>query len=153
MLAAIAWLGGMLYSLVVLFPLFRGTFPAREEIQIAYAAGRRYQFTAARAMEIILLTGIAGVVTRVWGGHGGVPPRFWTIVALKVVGFAVMAVLQTWQRISMNRQLAPLLIAGGGGVLGERQWRAIQTQMARVTRLNLAIGTAVVLLGLMLRAR
>lgn len=68
-----------------------------------------------------------------------------------MVGFAVMVGLQTWQRISMNRQLAPMLIAGGGGVLGERQWRAIQYRMARVTWLTLAIGAAVVLLGLMLR--
>jgi uncharacterized membrane protein len=149
-LAVIAWLGGMLFSLVVLFPLFRGTFPAREEVQIAYAAGRRSQFAAARAMELVLLTGIAGIVTRVWG-EGGVSAAFWTIMGLKVVGFAVMAGLQTWQRIAMNRQLAPMLIAGGGGVLGERQWHAAQSQMARVTRLNLAIGVVVVLLGLMLR--
>lgn len=140
----------MLFSLVVLFPLFRGTFPAREEIQIAYTAGQRSQFVAARAMELVLLTGIAGIVARVWG-DGGVSTAFWTILGLKAVGFAVMAGLQTWQRISMNRRLAPMLIAGGGGVLGERQWHAVQSQMAHVTRLNLAIGVVVVLLGLILR--
>lgn len=147
-LAAIAWLGGMLFFLVVLFPLFRGTFPAREEIQIAYAAGTRYQFVVARAMELVLLTGIVSIFTRGWGDFS---QGFWAILGLKVVGFAVMVGLQTWQRISMNRQLAPMLIAGGGGVLGERQWRAIQYRMARVTWLTLAIGAAAVLLGLMLR--
>lgn len=149
-LAAVAWLGGMFYSLVVLSPLFRGTFPAREEIQIAYAAGRRYQFVAARAMELVLVTGFAGIVSRAWGARGG-SPWFWTIVGLKVLGFAVMAGLQTWQRISMNRELAPMLIAGGGGILGERQWRSLQSRMTRVTQLNLVIGAVVVLLGLMLR--
>jgi hypothetical protein len=64
-----------------------------------------------------------------------------------------MAGLQTWQRISMNRQLAPLLIAGGGGILGEQQWRAIQSRMTRVTRWNLGIAVVMVLLGLMLRGR
>lgn len=140
----------MLFSLVVLYPLFRGTFPAREEIQIAYAAGQRSQFVAARAMELVLLTGIAGIVIRVWG-EGGVSGAFWLIMGLKVVGFALMAGLQTWQRIAMNRQLAPMLIAGGGGVLGEQQWHALQSRMAWVTRLTLAIGVGVVFLGLMLR--
>lgn len=149
-LAAIAWLGGMLYSLAVLFPLFRGTFPAREEIQIAYAAGRRHQFVAARAMELLLLTGIWNVAARGWGG-GDLPLWFWSILGLKVLGFMLMAGLQTWQRIWMNRKLAPLIIAGGGGLLGEQEWRAIQSRMTGVTRLNLAIGVLVVFLALMLR--
>ncbi|MFQ5657633.1 MAG: hypothetical protein ACE5G5_08850 [Candidatus Methylomirabilales bacterium] len=140
----------MLFFLVVLFPLFHGTLPAREEIQIAYAAGRRYQFVAARAIELLLLTGILNIVARGWGEGGNFPEWFWSVLGLKVVGFGVMAGLQTWQRISMNRRLAPLIVAGGGGVLGEREWRAIQSRMATLTWLNLAIGVAVVFLGLML---
>lgn len=141
----------MFFYLVVLAPLFRGTFPAREEIQIAYAAGRRYQFVAARAMELLLLTGIWNVVARASADAGDLPQRFWSILGLKVLGFALMAGLQTWQRIWMNRKLAPLIIAGGGGLLGEQEWRAIQSRMAGVTRLNLAIGVVVVFLALMLR--
>lgn len=152
-LAAIAWLGGMLYSLVVLFPLFRGTFPAREEIQIAYAAGRRHQFVAARAMEVLLLTGIWSIAARGWGTGGGSSQGFWAILGLKLLGFMLMAGLQTWQRIWMNRKLAPLIIAGGGGLLGEQEWHAIQFRMTRVTWLNLAIGLVVVFLALMLRGR
>ena len=150
-LAAIAWLGGILYSLAVLFPLFRGTFPAREEIQIAYAAGRRHQFVAARAMELLLLTGIWNVVARAWGTGGDLSLRFWFILGLKVLGFVLMAGLQTWQRIWMNRKLAPMIIAGGGGRLGEREWHAIQSLLTGITRLNLAIGVVVVFLALMLR--
>jgi uncharacterized membrane protein len=150
-LAAMAWLGGMFFSLVVLAPLFHGTVPAREEVQIAYATGTRYHFVAARAMELLLLTGIVAIVNRGWGGEGVFPQRFWTIVGLKAIGFALMAGLQTWQRISMHRQLAPLLIAGGGGILGERQWRALQSRFRRVTGLSLGIGVVVVFLGLMLR--
>ncbi|HET7853038.1 MAG TPA: hypothetical protein VFM04_01075 [Candidatus Methylomirabilis sp.] len=151
-LAAITWVGGMVFLLAVLAPLFHGTLPAREEIQIAYGAGRRYQFVVARAMEVLLVTGILAIVFR--GGKGaGVSHGFWQILALKVLGFLVMAALQTWQRISMNRQLAPLLIAGGGGILGEQQWRAILSRMTQVTRWNLGIGVVMVLLGLLLRAR
>lgn len=141
----------MLSFLVVLAPLFRGTFPAREEIQIAYAAGRRYQFVAARAMELLLLTGIWNVVARGVSAGGVLSQRFWIVLGLKVLGFALMVGLQTWQRIWMNRKLAPLIIAGGGGLLGEQEWRAIQSRMTGVTRLNLAIGVVVVFLALMLR--
>lgn len=140
----------MLFYLVVLSPLFHGTLPAREEIQIAYAAGRRYHFVAARAMELLLFTGILNIVARGWGEGGSFPERFWSILGLKVIGFGVMVGLQTWQRVSMNRRLAPLIIAGGGGVLGEHEWRAIQSRMAAVTWLNLGIGVVVVFLGLML---
>ena len=140
----------MFFFLVVLDPLFRGPFPAREEIQIASAAGRRYQFVAARAMELLLLTGIWNIVARVWDAGGPLPQRFWSILGLKVLGFALMVGLQTWQRIWMNRKLAPLIIAGGGGLLGEQEWRAIQSRMTGVTRLNLAIGVGVVFLALML---
>ena len=141
----------MLFFLVVLAPFFRGTFPAREEIQIAYAAGRRYQFVAARAMEILLLTGILNIVARGWGEEAAFSQSFWTVLGLKVVGFLLMGGLQASQQISMKRQMAPLLVAGGGGVLGEQQWRAIQFRMTQVTRLSLGIGVAVVFLGLMLR--
>jgi hypothetical protein len=140
----------MVFLLTVLAPVFHGTLPAREEIQIAYAAGGRYQFVVARAMELLLLTGTVAIFTR-GGVAAGFSPVFSTILGAKVVGFLLMAGLQTWQRISMNRQLAPLLIAGGGGILGEQQWRAIQSRMTRVTRWNLGIGVAMVLLGLMLR--
>jgi hypothetical protein len=143
----------MVFLLAVLAPLFHGTLPAREEIQIAYAAGRRYQFVAARAMELLLVTGVLAVLLG-WGrGAAGLSEGFWTVLGAKVFGFLLMAGLQTWQRISMNRQLAPLLIAGGGGILGEQQWRAIQSRMTRVTRWNLGIGVAMVFLGLMLRAQ
>ncbi len=140
----------MFFFLVVLDPLFRGILSAREEIQIASAAGRRYQFVAARAMELLLLTGIWNIVARVWDAGGPLPQRFWSILGLKVLGFALMVGLQTWQRIWMNRKLAPLIIAGGGGLLGEQEWRAIQSRMTGVTRLNLAIGVGVVFLALML---
>ncbi len=140
----------MFFFLVVLDPLFRGTFPSREEIQIASAAGRRYQFVAARAMELLLLTGIWNIVARVWDAEGPLPQRFWSILGLKVLGFALMVGLQTWQRIWMNRKLAPPYIAGGGGLPGEQEWVAIQSRVTGVTRLNLAIGVGVVFLALML---
>jgi hypothetical protein len=143
----------MVFLLTVLAPVFHGTLPAREEIQIAYAAGRRYQFVVARAMELLLVTGALAIFIG-WGqGAAGLSQGFWMILGVKVLGFLLMAGLQTWQRISMNRQLAPLLIAGGGGILGEQQWRTIQSRMMRVTRWNLGIGVAMVLLGLLLRTR
>ncbi|MFQ5881880.1 MAG: hypothetical protein ACE5I9_05340 [Candidatus Methylomirabilales bacterium] len=151
LLAAIAWLGGMFFFLVVLSPLFHGTFPAREEIQIAYAAGRRYQFVTARAMELLLLTGIFNVVSRGLVGEDLFRRNFLTILGLKLVGFLLMAGLGMWQRISVNQHLAPLIIAGSGGVLGEREWHAIRSRMTWVTRLSLGIGVVVVFLGLMLR--
>lgn len=150
MLAAIAWIGGMFFFLVVLTPSFRGILSAREEIQITSAAGRRYQFVAARAMELLLLTGIWNIVARGWDARAPLPERFWSILGLKVFGFALMVGLQTWQRISMNRMLAPPHIAGGGGLPGEQEWVAIQSRMTNVTRLNLAIGLGVVFLALML---
>jgi hypothetical protein len=143
----------MVFLLTVLAPVFHGTLPAREEIQIAYAAGRRYQFVVARAMELLLITGAVAILVRGDNGAAGLSQGYWQILGVKVLGFLLMAGLQTWQRISMNRQLAPLLIAGGGGILGEQQWRAIQSRMTRVTRWNLGIGVAMVLLGLMLRAQ
>jgi putative copper export protein len=147
-LAVAIWLGGMLFLLIVLIPLFHGTLPAREEMQIAYAAGKRYHFVASRAMETILLTGIVNLFTR----GGDVFSRgFLTILGLKVVGFLLMAGLQTWQRISLHRQLTPLLTAGGGGVLGEHQWHAIRARLTQVTRLNLTLGAVVLFLALMLR--
>jgi hypothetical protein len=141
----------MLFLLAVLAPLFRGTLPAREEMQIAYAAGRRYHFAASRAMEIILLTGVFSLFTGGLAGGAASSRGFLTILGLKVVGFLLMAGLQTWQRVSMHRQLTPLITAGGGGVLGEAQWYAIRARMARVARLNLTLGAVVLFLALMLR--
>ena len=151
LLAAAAWLGGMLFLLAVLAPLFHGTLPVREEIQIAYAAGRRYHFVASRAMEVILLTGIVNLFIRGFAGRAVFSRGFLTILGLKVVGFLLMAGLQTWQRISAHRQLSPLITAGGGGVLGEAQWYAIRARMIQVTRLNLTLGAVVLFLALMLR--
>jgi hypothetical protein len=140
----------MFFFLVVLVPSLRGSLSAREEIQIASAAGRRYQFVAARAMELLLLTGIWNIVARGWDAGGALPERFWSILGLKVIGFTLMVGLQTWQRIWMNRKLAPQIVAEGGGLPGEQEWVAIQSRMTGVTRLNLAIGVGVVFLALML---
>ncbi len=48
LLAVAVWLGGMFFLLIALAPLFPGTLLAREEMQIAYAAGRRYHCSASR---------------------------------------------------------------------------------------------------------
>lgn len=119
----------MFFFLVVLAPSFRGILSAREEIQIASAASRRYQFVAARAMELLLLTGIWNIVARGWDAGAPLPQRFWSILGLKVLGFALMVGLQTWQRIWMNRKLAPPNVAAAGGLPGEQEWVAIQSRM------------------------
>ena len=129
-LAAITWIGGMLFIALVVVPVTRGLDDAALRRRLVQATGRRFRTVAWIALAVLVATGLVNLALR--------PellglPRFW-----------VKAVL------------ALLLSAVHDFVLGPRAGRpdlypGARVQASWLARAEIAVVLAVVALGLALR--
>ena len=132
-LAAITWLGGMLFVALVLVPVTRRLDDAALRTRLVQDAGRRFRTIGWIALGVLVLTGI---------GHVLVFPHFLRdgrfhaklLLALAALGLAALH----------DFRLGPR--AGAPGA--DPAWRARASWVARV---NVLVVVAVVLLGLALR--
>jgi uncharacterized membrane protein len=133
LLAAITWIGGMLFIALVLVPVTRGLADPALRSRLVQAAGRRFRAVGWIALGALVATGLANLWLRpylVW------TPRFQWKVGLVVLALA-LGVLHDF-------------------VLGPRAGRpgadpALRGRASWVARVNLLVVLAIVFLGLALR--
>jgi putative copper resistance protein D len=132
-LAAVTWLGGMLFIALVLVPVTRGLDDAALRGRLVRDSGRRFRTVGWIALGLLVVTGLANLAFRpeLLGA-----PRFWAKAALVALALVLSAVHDF--------------------VLGPRAGRPGADPAARVraswlARVNVLIVLAIVLLGLALR--
>jgi len=132
-LAAIAWIGGMLFVALVLVPVVRGLNDPPLRARLVHAAGVRFRAVGWSALALLLASGLGNLWLRPYLLS---LPRFQVKLGLVVLALA-LSVLHDF-------------------VLGPRAGRPgadprLRTWASWVARVNVAVVLAVVLLGLALR--
>ncbi len=136
LLAATAWVGGMLYALVVLRPALAVLdTPAR--MQMHMLTLKRFFLVVWHAMPIMLLTGW-GMVFAVWGGMAHVPlaVNIMQTLAIIMAGIFLWVFFGPWKRL--RRAIRP-----GPEVLSRiRQLIAVNLVLGALTIVVSAFGNA-----------
>ena len=133
LLAAITWIGGMLFIALVLVPVTRRFADPAVRARLLQESGRRFRAVAWVALGLLVATGLANLWLR---PYLLAAPRFQWKLGLVVLALALSAVHDF--------------------VLGPRAGRpgadpAARTRASWLARVNVLVVLAVVLLGLALR--
>lgn len=123
-LAAMLWLGGAAVQRLAVLP------------SGASETGRRTHVLTSRAMEILVVTGVANILVRAMAYGASFSPAFFAMLAVKMALLAAMAGVQLWMGFAW-READPL---------------GHSSRFRLALLLQLALGSLAVLLGLGLRA-
>ena len=133
-LAAVVWVGGMLFLGLVLTPILRG-FPAAERAALLSTVGRRFLKIAWTALAVLLLTG----------------PILWSLRAfqitpalgVKLILVVVILYLSILHDFSLGPRLVDQLERGGQG----EETAKLRRQVALFARVNTVCALIVLILG------
>lgn len=150
-LAAVMWVGGMLFLVFVLMPALRTIEDARLRAKLIRVTGIRFRLVGWACLSVLLVTGFLNLLAR------GVPPdmladpAFWatgyghTLGAKIVLFLVILSLSATHDLLIGPRANAAQRIDAGGGEAKQLRRMAIW-----FGRLNLVLSVIVVLLGVML---
>jgi putative copper export protein len=140
-LAAIAWIGGMIFLSSVLAPLVRNHKAAPEFMALFRSAALRFRIVAWLAMGLLLTTGPVLLSQR---GLSLTDPSAWPqIVRLKLGLVVVLLVLTALHDLVLGPQVSQ---AGAIPESSRTTWQQVVVRTARwLPRLSLLIALAVVL--------
>jgi uncharacterized membrane protein len=97
--AGVVWIGGMIFTLMSLFPYLGVGATGRsplviEQLRLFQNAQTRFHFLAARAAEIIVLTGIFNILMRGYYSQFTFSSRYMGILTLKILLLSVMITIR-----------------------------------------------------------
>ena len=145
LLAAIVWIGGMLFLALVLIPSLQGLEDSKLRSQLVHLVGRRFRTVGWIAIGVLITTGILNVIRLGVSPIALLGTRFGTILGLKLALVSVMIVLSGVHDFILGPKLTSSNPRPGS--TGSDGLRRTVVTLARV---NLLVGITIVLLGLML---
>lgn len=151
-LAAIVWVGGMLFLALVLGPLSRA-WPEAERARLFQAVGRRFRPIGWTAAAVLVVTGLGQVWLRTAGGIALPTPQFGWLLAVKLLLVGLLLGGQALHDFVWGPQQTALgasLQKQPDGALARRYAR-LRHRTRLVARLTTFLALAVVLLGAGLR--
>jgi len=160
-LAGVIWIGGMIFILLVLDPSLVARANSRsplfiERLRIALAVQSRFQFFAARAAELIFITGIFNVIVRGYYSQFQYPTMYLRVLTLKVALFVAMVTLRI---INVHLVLSKITSYVSRLSPSEQLTDQIPTSILQLQRKaqyfligNAALGLTVLALALILRS-
>jgi uncharacterized membrane protein len=110
-LAAVVWVGGMFYAVVVLRPAL-SVLEAAPRLQLHMQTLKRFFLVVWHVMPLVLLTGW-GMVFSAWGGFANLPPSINAMqgLAMLMAAIFVYVFFGPWQRLRRAIRPGPELIA------------------------------------------
>lgn len=133
-LAAVTWLGGMLFIALVLVPVARRVQDPRLRADLIAQSGRRFRTVGWAALAVLVVTGVGNLYFKPWMLR---VPAFQVKAGLVVLALALSAVHDFFLGPRASR-LPP-------DITGPRR------RVSWIARLNLLVVVAIVLLGVALR--
>jgi uncharacterized membrane protein len=160
-LAAISWVGGMIFVAFILGPYVRRAFPPEQRSPLMAAVGKRFSMLGWSAIFTLVCTGIYNAVRFLGSWDALFGTLFGHILLVKIALVGVMIVLSIIHNFflgprqrdlgrlqvqSLSAKL-PLPEAGGGQALRRlRRWTVL------IAQLNLVLGMLVILLAASLQS-
>lgn len=152
LLAAITWIGGQLFILIVLLPIMRGALPRDERVLLFARVGRRYGLVSWVALSVLIVTGVINGQRRgVNWAHLFQAGSYGQILGAKLVLVAVVIVVTIvhagyfGRRMTTLAERARALGSDDPALAAER--RRLQVISGVLSGLNLLLNLAIVLLA------
>ena len=155
LLAAMIWIGGLFFQLLVVRPTLSRATTVREQVRLGLSLEGRFRAVLWPAVGVVLLTGLYNVMNLLMATtQAGVrlPTAFVRILGIKLFLVVLMIGLQAVQQLVLR----PRRIAGLQAVLPEAALPASLVTLQRLSQglylLSVILAVAVVWLALLLRA-
>ena len=112
LLAAITWIGGLVFQLLVVFPTLARAAPTAEQVRLALSLEARFRVLMWPAVGMVLFTGLVNLMN-VWYATvvtaGSIPSTFVSVLSVKLCLVLGMIALQAVQQLLVQpRRIAAL---------------------------------------------
>lgn len=155
LLAAMIWVGGLIFQLLVVRQTLVRATTTREQLRLALGLEGRFRVVMWPAVGVALLTGLFNVMNLLYAvmqGGGTMPAVFTRVLTIKIVLVVLMVVLQAIQQLVIRpKRIAGLQSVSADATLVPDPLVKLQhlSQLLQLAIVLLAV--AVVLLALLLR--
>lgn len=151
-LAAVVWVGGMLFLALVAIPVLRN-LPDRPRADLVARMGERFRPVAWICIVLLIVTGVANLAYRGVTWDSVVTGRLWEspfghVLAWKLVLVAAMVALSAWHDFVLGPVSAELARRGNPG--DEELHAAVRRRAAWVGRVNAVLALGVLAAAVML---
>lgn len=153
LLAAVAWIGGMVFIAAVLAPATRGV-PSVQRIELFGLVGRRFRAVGWLSVVVLLATGVGNVFLRFPSLEYLVGSRYGLVLGTKltfVTGMIVLAILHDFVLGPRQVAVAKTMHEGGNDPEQRAAYGRLQRRVRLLAQVNLLLGLAVLLLAVSLR--
>ncbi len=151
LLAAITWIGGMLFLVLILVPALRRMEQKDLALALIQCSGQRFRLVGWVCLAVLLASGYANLSVRGWGGELLLHPAFWAtppgqVLAAKLGTFLLILILSAWHDFRIGPRATAALRSRPGTPEAARL-RALASWFGRF---NLLLALVMVALGVML---
>ncbi len=151
LLAAIAWIGGMLFMSLVLIPVMRQRGDSQLAASLIGPVGRRFRSMSWLLLAVLVLTGLVNASYRGVALSSYVDPQFWagrfgSLLAVKLLVFVAMLGLS----VAHDFFIGPRARTVAAGESNPSEAEVYRRWATRLGRLNLALGLIIVAIAVAL---
>lgn len=156
LLAAVIWIGGLFFQLLVVRPTLNRAATVREQVRLGLSLEGRFRAVMWPAVGVVLLTGLYNVMNLLMAtAQAGVslPTAFVRILGTKLLLVVLMIGLQVVQQLILRpRRIAGLQAVQPEAAVLPASLVTLQGLSQVLYLLSVILAVAVVLLALLLRA-
>jgi putative copper resistance protein D len=144
LLAAIFWVGGQLFLVLVVMPVLKQELGEADRVRIAARTGRRFARISAAALGVLLVTGPLNAIDHGVSWSILANTEWGHILVVKVLLVLIMLVLTAVHGAYFGRKLEQLAAAAVADPSAAARRAALQRQSVRVSATNLLLNIAIV---------
>jgi uncharacterized membrane protein len=156
LLAAVIWIGGLFFQLLVVGPTLSRATPVREQVRLGLSLEGHFRAVMWPAVGVVLLTGLYNVMNLLMAtAQAGVslPTAFVRILGIKLLLVGLMIGLQAVQQLVLRpRRIAGLQAVQPEAAVLPASLVTLQRLSQVLYLLSVICAVAIVLLALLLRA-
>jgi uncharacterized membrane protein len=144
LLAAIFWVGGQLFLVLVVLPVLRQQMPEVERVRIAAQTGRRFAVISSVALGVLVVTGPLNAIAHGISWSILRDTEWGRVLAAKVVLVGIMLVLTGVHGAYFGRRLEQLNAVSERDPASAARRTTLQRQSVRLSATNLLLNIAIV---------